>query len=238
MRKIVILILALISTPVFANVPTRQYTYNSGSVIDPVAVNANENALYSYLQTGVDTYKAGSITTAALSNTSGITYSQLNLTGSLQGSDVNTGSTFTFGGLIVGSVHQGDVLYDNGTSFVRLTPGTSGQVLQTQGAGANPQWAMPSGQLGAWNVSGTGSYIGPVSTDGFAIGWGAISGGATLMIKTGTCPTPSQVTSQVYSTATGAQGSVFSPVRKGECYKFDTSGGGTYSASFFMSLGS
>lgn len=36
---------------------------------------------------------------------------------------------------------QGSVLYYNGTHWVCLTPGTSGNVLQTQGASANPQWA-------------------------------------------------------------------------------------------------
>ena len=35
---------------------------------------------------------------------------------------------------------QGDVLYYNGTAWVRLGAGTSGQVLTTQGSGANPQW--------------------------------------------------------------------------------------------------
>lgn len=35
---------------------------------------------------------------------------------------------------------QGDVLYHNGTDWVVLSAGTSGQFLQTQGAGANPQW--------------------------------------------------------------------------------------------------
>lgn len=39
---------------------------------------------------------------------------------------------------------QGVVLYHNGTAWVALSPGTSGQFLQTQGAGANPQWAAGS----------------------------------------------------------------------------------------------
>lgn len=43
--------------------------------------------------------------------------------------------------LKLGTTNQGDVLYDNGTSLVRLTPGTSGHFLKTQGAGANPTWA-------------------------------------------------------------------------------------------------
>lgn len=40
---------------------------------------------------------------------------------------------------------QGDILYHNGTAWVNLAAGTSGQYLQTQGAAANPQWATLSG---------------------------------------------------------------------------------------------
>jgi hypothetical protein len=40
---------------------------------------------------------------------------------------------------------QGDVLYRNGTEWVNLGAGTSGQYLKTNGAGANPQWSSPSG---------------------------------------------------------------------------------------------
>lgn len=36
---------------------------------------------------------------------------------------------------------QGQVLYHNGTSWVVLAVGTSGQFLKTQGAAANPAWA-------------------------------------------------------------------------------------------------
>ncbi len=39
---------------------------------------------------------------------------------------------------------QGDVLYHNGTSLARLGAGTSGQVLQTGGTGANPSWETVS----------------------------------------------------------------------------------------------
>ena len=35
---------------------------------------------------------------------------------------------------------QGDVLYFNGTNWVRLAPGTDGQSLRTGGAAANPSW--------------------------------------------------------------------------------------------------
>lgn len=36
---------------------------------------------------------------------------------------------------------QGDILYYDGSNWVRLGAGTNGQFLQTQGTGANPQWA-------------------------------------------------------------------------------------------------
>jgi hypothetical protein len=39
---------------------------------------------------------------------------------------------------------QGDILYYDGTNFVRLAPGTANQqFLRTQGTGAAPQWASP-----------------------------------------------------------------------------------------------
>lgn len=46
---------------------------------------------------------------------------------------------------LLGSSSQGDIIYNNGSAFVFLTAGTNGQFLQTQGAGANPRWATPSG---------------------------------------------------------------------------------------------
>ena len=46
--------------------------------------------------------------------------------------------------LVTGTTH-GDVLYFNGTDWTRLAPGTSGQVLQTQGAGSPPQWFTVAG---------------------------------------------------------------------------------------------
>jgi microcystin-dependent protein len=45
----------------------------------------------------------------------------------------------------VGSAAQGDLLYRGASSWTRLGAGSNGQYLQTQGAGANPQWATASG---------------------------------------------------------------------------------------------
>ena len=43
----------------------------------------------------------------------------------------------------IASVAQGDVIYHNGTSWVRLPAGTSSNVLRTGGSGQNPSWARP-----------------------------------------------------------------------------------------------
>ena len=48
---------------------------------------------------------------------------------------------------------QGQVLYRDGTQWVALPPGTSGQFLQTGGAGANPSWATPAGGGGGGRES-------------------------------------------------------------------------------------
>ena len=47
--------------------------------------------------------------------------------------------------IALGSDAQGDIMYYNGTNYVRLAPGTDGQLLKTQGSSANPAWADSSG---------------------------------------------------------------------------------------------
>lgn len=44
----------------------------------------------------------------------------------------------------IGSAAQGDILYRGASAWERLAAGTSGQLLQTLGSGANPQWANAS----------------------------------------------------------------------------------------------
>jgi hypothetical protein len=71
-----------------------------------------------------------------------------------------TSPTITSPVLTMGSDAQGDVLYHNGTQYVRLGPGTSGHFLKTNGAAANPAWAaVPGGgdMLAANNLSDVAS---------------------------------------------------------------------------------
>jgi hypothetical protein len=66
-----------------------------------------------------------------------------------------------------GSPAQGDVYYYNGSQLQRLPAGTNLQFLQTQGAGANPQWANFSG-LAELASTTLGSNANTISCSSFA----------------------------------------------------------------------
>ncbi len=58
-----------------------------------------------------------------------------------------TPSTSDFGDLqdvTFTSLAQGDIVYYDGTDWVNLPAGTSGNILQTNGTGANPTWVTPA----------------------------------------------------------------------------------------------
>ena len=63
---------------------------------------------------------------------------------------ISSGGEVSFSvGFDVPSGAQGDILYHDGSKFVRLGAGTDGHFLKTQGTGANPTWAAASGGGGA-----------------------------------------------------------------------------------------
>jgi hypothetical protein len=65
----------------------------------------------------------------------------------------------------IGSAAQGDILYRGASGWARLGAGTSGQVLKTGGASANPSWgAVPSGSGGAMTYVGTATVTGSAAT--------------------------------------------------------------------------
>ena len=78
------------------------------------------------------------------------------------------------------SAAQGDVLYHNGTSYVRLAPGTSGQVLTSGGAGANPSWTTTGGltQASTWRLhtsfTGTGDIVTNLEAVDAPVGFGSL----------------------------------------------------------------
>jgi hypothetical protein len=118
---------------------------------------------------GVATIGVGSLTTtrtytlpdksgvfAMVADAGGLVDVSDEITGTLAVSNGGTGQTTaanaTQAFLDSISTTQGTILYNNGTDWVSLAPGTSGHFLKTNGAGANPQWAAASGggQLSEW----------------------------------------------------------------------------------------
>lgn len=61
-------------------------------------------------------------------------------------------------GLTIASSAQGDLLYNNGSVWTRLAAGTAGQVLRTEGAGANPSFGYPAGLTIASQAQGDVLY--------------------------------------------------------------------------------
>lgn len=104
MKKILsLIIIILLCSNVYAAPPTRTYTYVSNTIIDPTQNNANENALYAYLQAGVDTYAAGSISGAAISGSASIPYVSLSLSNSIVNADIS--STAAIAGSKLGTLN-------------------------------------------------------------------------------------------------------------------------------------
>lgn len=101
---------------------------------------------------------------------------------------------------------QGNILFRAGSLWQALGPGTSGQFLETQGAGANPVWAAPSGS-GTVNSGGSGQ-IAYYATAGSAVSGTSTPtatsfNGSTLATHTRQVFTSG--TAQTYTTATNAR---------------------------------
>lgn len=89
------------------------------------------------VQTGLATTQATNAAASAVAAAASAASINLASPAPIGNTTPNTGAFTT---LKIGTTHQGDVFFDNGTSVIRLTPGTAGQSLRTQGAAANPIW--------------------------------------------------------------------------------------------------
>jgi len=68
-----------------------------------------------------------------------------------------------------GSDAQGDIYYWTGSALARLPAGTSGQFLQTQGPGANPQWSPFAPVVAVGSASGTAYSVTSGTGNGAAL---------------------------------------------------------------------
>lgn len=124
---------------------------------------------------------------------------------------------------------QGDILYRSGSAWSVLSPGTSGQVLTTQGTAANPQWSNSTGTGSVTSVgSGTGLTGGPITTSG-TLSLATIANNSLLANTSGSTAAPGATTlsafmDSVFGNTQGAilyrGGSVWSALGPGSSGQF------------------
>lgn len=151
--------------------------------------------------------------------------------------------------IAMGSDAQGDILYYDGTDYVRLGAGNSGRVLQSGGTGANPSWVdqtaqtpsvaqvdfFTSGSSQTWTVpSGvTRIRVSAVGGGGGGNTWGYAGGGGGFFEKVISVTAGTDVTYTVGSGGSGAQqsnapnGTASTVVYDGVTYTAGGGGGGT-----------
>ena len=125
--------------------------------------DASNNATEMVFSLAADGASASKMTLTSAGN--------LNIAGELQTTNIGytdgdnsmtiaDGGKVTFAaGFAVGSDAAGDILYHNGTSYVRLAIGTDGQVLTVNDAANAPQWEAAAGGGSGGTVQGTdGTY--------------------------------------------------------------------------------
>lgn len=86
---------------------------------------------------------------------------------------------------------QGDVLYRNASGWVVLGPGTSGQLLSTGGAAANPSWITASGTGTVTSVATGAGLTGGTITGAGTISFAAVADGSVLANISGGSLAPS-----------------------------------------------
>lgn len=138
--------------------PSRDNTYVAGQTIRAADVTANEDAIFNYLQAGVDTYADDTIVNADINSSANIQSDKLNLTSIAQnvkitssGSFENDGATNLDGNTTIGDAAGDTLTIDAGTWT--LTNATT--------------WTL----TGALTFSGTIADLGTVTTTGtFGLG--------------------------------------------------------------------
>ena len=80
---------------------------------------------------------------------------------------------------------QGQILYRNASAWVPLSPGTLGQLLQTNGAGANPSWETVAGSGTVTSVQASGGTTGLSFSGGPITASGTLTLAGTLVVANG-----------------------------------------------------
>ncbi len=122
------------------------------------------------------------------------------------------------GNITLGTHTQGALFIDDGTHIARLAPGTSGEFLKTQGAGADPIWSASDGKsnvvfsFGLGGGSATADQVGFIASDSPAAGnitvaaWGVSNGAYNTFLSTKYKHLASISTVTVYARIKGGSG--------------------------------
>jgi hypothetical protein len=211
MRKILVLLLILACSSVFG--ATRQKTWITGDTITANSLNADWDNFYS------EKITAANINDGAVGN------NQLGA--------ISTAGKINLTALVTAGQSRGDIIYFNGTSWVRLGAGTAGQTLITEGTGANPSWKSV---LNAWDAGApwivTTSYL--AASNGFVVVYTT----ANTQIKgyTDAANPPTTLRCQDQGDTAGTGGANFTmPVIKGQYWEVTESA--ATSTIFWMPLG-
>ena len=89
---------------------------------------------------------------------------------------------------------QGDILYRSGSGWTVLSPGTSGQVLQTNGSSANPSWINLSGGGTITGVTAGSGLTGGGLSGNVTVALGSIANNSMLANTSGSTSAPSSTT--------------------------------------------
>ncbi len=193
-----LLLMILLPTLCFGAAPTRPNTYTPNTVISSSDVTENENALFNYLQAGVDSFADASITNNDISASANIQSDKLNLTSIAQNitnSGTITATSFSGGGALPsGAIFfmasgscpswTTDVSATYSNKFVKInaTPLTAGAVTFTATSDGTSitQANLPSYNLSvnARSAGGDGTNFGTSATGGATEALTISSGGS------------------------------------------------------------
>jgi hypothetical protein len=112
----------------------------------------------------------GTVVNADISASAAIAYSKLNLSNSLVAGDITSSAVTTakIAKIALGSDVTGDMMYYDGTDWVRLGIGTAGQILTTNGGATAPTWVTWS-LSNIYNTNGTLTSARTITNWGFSL---------------------------------------------------------------------
>ncbi len=222
--KLILLFLFILCGTSWATPPTRAYNYVPNATIDSNQNNTNENSLYAYLQTGVDTYAPGSISSSDINANAAISYSQLSLSNSIVNADINSSAAIATSKIAFSSgqlVPSGVIMMWSGTiatipSGYYLCDGTNGTpdlrdkfivgAKQDSGGVAKTNITGSLTQSGGSTTIATGNL--PASGLTLTIPLYSPNAGGTSGVPQNT-PGPSDTTSNTYTTSNMGSGNPY-----------------------------